>query len=230
MPGLRRLFAVQKPTASEVLPWIPTLFGVALMIGLMVTSIVLSLRPDTPAGSTVAEPGALPPPIEFPLPEEPEPTTAAPSTPAATPSATVVPTRPAAPARTTPGRETPPDPDVDSPPAAPPPVQTTITGRYQVLDSYGDSFIGEVLVSNSASSPQNWTVRLQFPSNVGNLRTFWIEGAPQGTMRRSGDAYIFTSGVALSGGTSVPLRFHYDRVGRGDTPSSCTANGATCSL
>jgi hypothetical protein len=228
VPGLRRLFAVRKPTASEVLPWIPTLFGVALMIGLMVTSIVLSLRPDTPAGSA-AEPGALPPPIEFPVPADPEPTTPPPSTPAPTPSASVVPTRPAAPVRTTPGRETPPDPEQESPPVVPqPPPQTTVTGRYQVLDSFGDSFIGEVLVSNRGNSPQNWTVRLQFPSNVGNLRTFWIEGAPQGTMRRSGDAYIFTSGVPVDGGRSVPLRFHYDRVGSGDKPSSCTANGAAC--
>ncbi|MEH1127073.1 hypothetical protein [Micromonospora sp. CPCC 206061] len=230
MPGLRRLFAVRKPTAVEVLPWIPTLFGVALMIGLMVISIVLSLRPDSAGDSTAAEPGALPPPIEFAVPDDPEPTAPPPSTPAVTPSASVVPTRPAAPVRTTPGRETPPDPEEKSPPAVPQPPQTTVTGRYQVLDSFGDSFIGEVLVSNRESSPQHWTVRLRFPSNVGNLRTFWVEGAPQGSMRRSGDTYIFTSGVPVNGRSSVPLRFHYDRVGSGDTPSSCTVNGATCSI
>lgn len=229
MPGLRRLFAVRKPTAFEVLPWVPTLFGVALMIGLMVISIVLSLRPGPAGDLTATEPGALPPPIEFTVPADPEPTAPPPSTPAATPSASVVPTRPAAPVRTTPGRETPPDPEEESPPAPQPP-RATVTGRYQVLDSFGDSFIGEVLVSNSASSPQNWTVRLRFPSNVGNLRTFWIEGAPQGSMRRSGDEYIFTSGVPVDGGRSVPLRFHYDRVGSGDKPSSCSVNGAACSI
>lgn len=229
MRGLRRLFAVRKPTAFEVLPWVPTFFGVALMIGLMVASIVLSLRPGSPADSTAAEPGALPPPIEFPVPQEPS-VTAAPTTAAPTPSASVVPSRPAAPARTTPGRQTPPDPERESPPVVPQPPQATVTGRYQVLDSFGDSFIGEVLVSNSESAPQNWTVRLRFPSNVGNLRTFWVEGAPQGSMRRSGDTYIFTSGVPVNGRSSVPLRFHYDRVGRGDTPSSCTVNGAACSI
>lgn len=127
-------------------------------------------------------------------------------------------TRPA-PTRTRPG-----------PPAGPPPPPppATVTGRYRVMSSFADSFIGEVLVANNGQSDRQWTVELRFPSNVGGLRTAWVESAPQATLRRSGDRYVFTSTAPVAAGASVPLRFHFDRSGRGETPTECVTSGNRC--
>jgi hypothetical protein len=98
-----------------------------------------------------------------------------------------------------------------------------------VLNSYVDSFIGEVLVSNSSSSPHDWSVRLRFSSNVGNLRTSWVESQPQATLTRSGQTFIWTSTVPVNAGSSVALRFQFDRSGTNSNPVTCTVNGANCS-
>ena len=58
----------------------------------------------------------------------------------------------------------------------------TVTGRFQVIDSYGDSFAGEVLLTNTATDARHWRVSLAFPSNVGGLRVSWLEGQPQPTL------------------------------------------------
>lgn len=227
MPGIRRPRLARKPTVFEVLPWVPTFFGVTLMIGLLIFAIVISLRPGADGDSSGFERSLAPPVEPPPAVVEPTPPPVATGSPTPTASATSSPTAvPAAPIRPTPTRASAPDP------AQPPPTTVAprpeLTGRYRVLDSFGDSFIGEVLVSNSAGSARSWTVRLRFPSNVSGPRTFWIEGAPQGGMRRSGADYIFTSGVPLGARSSVPLRFQFDRTGRGDTPSACSVNGTAC--
>ncbi|SCF04103.1 cellulose binding domain-containing protein [Micromonospora mirobrigensis] len=110
--------------------------------------------------------------------------------------------------------------------SAPPPAPPAVTGRYQVLETFDDAFIGEVLVSNAAGEPRAWTVRLTFP--VGELVTAWIEGAPQGGVSRSGDTWTFTSGEDLASGASVPLRFHFERTGGATSPSGCSTDGAAC--
>ncbi|MDG4831880.1 cellulose binding domain-containing protein [Solwaraspora sp. WMMD1047] len=111
-----------------------------------------------------------------------------------------------------------------APPAAPP----TVTGHYQLMASYDDSFIGEVVLRNVSGVDRQWTVELRFPAGVGELRTFWVESAPQATLRRSGGLFIFTSTVALPAGSSVPLRFHIDRTGAANAPSDCRVNGTAC--
>lgn len=206
-----------KPSAFEVLPWVPTFFGVAIMIGVLVFASVLSLGQSPSNQADPVDPG--PPPTLF-----------APSLPAGTDigAATALETPLASPSTATPTPSRPPRTTRPATPAPAPPPAPDLTGRYWILDSFGDSFIGEVLVVNRSGGARNWTVRLTFPANVGNLRTFWIEGAPQGGLRRSGAAYIFTSGVPVPARSSVPLRFHYDRTGSVDTPSACSVNGATC--
>ncbi len=104
-----------------------------------------------------------------------------------------------------------------------------VTGTYRVIASYGDSFIGEVLITNSTSTGRHWTVELRFPANVGRLRAFWVESARQPAMDRSTTGYTFTSAVSISGRSSVPLRFHFDRTKASDAPPSCTVNGMACS-
>jgi hypothetical protein len=102
------------------------------------------------------------------------------------------------------------------------------TGTYRVLNSYGDSFIGEVLVNNSTTGVRHWSLQIAFDDTVGELRTFWVESAPQATMSRNGPVYTFISTVPLSAGASVSLRVHFDRRGEDAPPRVCTVNGGTC--
>ncbi|MEU5943780.1 hypothetical protein ABZ807_32555 [Micromonospora sp. NPDC047548] len=44
----------------------------------------------------------------------------------------------------------------------------------------------------------------------------------------SGGVLTYTSGVDLDGGTSVPLRFHFERTGGNTRPSGCAVDGAGC--
>ncbi|MFI6158936.1 cellulose binding domain-containing protein [Micromonospora haikouensis] len=161
----------------------------------------------SPSGGQAAGPGVVPVPVgedgAGPLPAEP----------AAPP--------PAAP----PAPEPEPEPPAPTTPARPP-ASPSVSGAYRVMNSYDGAFIGEVLVRNESRSQRGWTVRMTFPG--AHLVTAWIEGAPQGRISRSGDTWTFTSGVDLSPGASVPLRFHFDQT-RATRPTTCTVDGAGCS-
>ncbi|MDG4765566.1 cellulose binding domain-containing protein [Solwaraspora sp. WMMD406] len=155
----------------------------------------------------------------------------APPSPSLTPSAPVMPP----PAASTPpaaSAPAPPPATTAAPPPPPPPVEPKpnhdLVGRYRVLDQYGDAFIAEVLVVNTSSRDQDWTVTLRFPRNVGRLYAAWVEGAPQASMTRSGSDYVFRGGVPVGGRSSVPLRFHFERHGSGARPDRCAVNGAGC--
>ncbi|GAA4679618.1 cellulose binding domain-containing protein [Phytohabitans rumicis] len=204
-----------------MLPWVPAVFGVGIMLGLLVFAVV-SLRPSDPDG--VSLPAAVtntPPFLAGPsVPDSGDSGVATPEAPRA--SVTPSPT----PARTTaaprPTRTT-------APPAPPPPPAPELTGRYRVVESFSDTFIGEVRVANSANGARNWTVRLEFPANVGGLRTFWVEGAQQPKLQRSGNAFIFTSGASVGAGKVALLRFQFNRTGSVSTPTACSVNGTACS-
>jgi hypothetical protein len=114
------------------------------------------------------------------------------------------------------------------PRTTPPPVRATVTGRYTVLNSFGDSFIGEVLLTNTTGRAQDWRVVLVVPSNVGALRTSWLESLPQPTLSRNGRTYTWTSSVPLSARSTGQMRFHFDRTGGDKPPDSCTVNGSSC--
>lgn len=183
-----------------------------------------------------SEQGALPPPPpEFTLPgtasgpqvpvsvlppQSTSETPAAPSsaTPAVTPSKT--------PGRkpTTPPRTTPPPPD-----PAPTRVVVTVAGRYSVVNSFGDSFIGQVQLTNTTGAARAWTATLAFPSNVGKLRTAWVDGQPQPSLRQSGRTFTWSSATPLAAGATIQLKFDFDRSGSGETPTTCVVNGARCS-
>lgn len=211
-----------KPSVSEVLVlWSPTLIGVAVALTMFVA---VALAPGAaPTTDGAAPPRAsidmswTPPPVADPV---PPPVAATPSAtgaaPAASPARRAAPTRPAATTRPL------------SPPRTTAPAPPPVTGRYRVLGSYQDSFIGEVLVTNASGTARNWTLRVRIPSSVGRLRTFWVESAPQATLQRSGGTYVFTSSVPVPARSSVPLRFHFDRWGHDNRPSACTVNGTGC--
>ena len=103
-----------------------------------------------------------------------------------------------------------------------------MTGRYRVVDSFPDGFIGEVLVTNASGADRDWTVRLRFGDAAGELRTSWVESAPQATPGTAGDTFTWSSGVPVAAGSSVALRFHFARTGPDEAPRTCTVNGVAC--
>ena len=104
------------------------------------------------------------------------------------------------------------------------------SGTYRVLNSYGDSFIAEVLITNPTTGVRHWSLQIAFEDNVGELRTFWVESAPQATMSQDGALHTFISTVPLSAGASVSLRLHVNRTGADAPPRLCTVNGGTCRI
>jgi hypothetical protein len=114
-----------------------------------------------------------------------------------------------------------------NPPRTTPPP-SGVTARYSVLQSFGDSFIGQVELADTTGRDLAWKVVLVFPSNVGELRTSWLESLPQPSLSERGQTYAWTSSVPLAAGSKAQLRFHFDRTGTGDSPSSCTVNGSPC--
>ena len=67
-------------------------------------------------------------------------------------------------------------------------------------------------------------MRLEFSG--GRFVTAWVEGVPQGTVRQSDDGFTYVSGVDVSPGGSVSLRFHMERTS--STPRECTVDGVRC--
>jgi hypothetical protein len=200
--GLSRVF---RPGAVDVLPWVPTIAGVLVMLGLLAFAVV-SLRPTgTDLAATPAPPPVTPPFLAGPA----EPRLGDDG--AATPEAS--PTTSPAPRRTT------------ARPPAPP-----LTGRYVVVESFRDSFIGEVRVTNTSNSARAWTVRLRFPAGVGGLRAFWVDKARQPKLQRSGDLLTFTGGAPVAAGKAAQLRFQLDRDGSANQPSACSVNGTPCGV
>jgi cellulose binding protein with CBM2 domain len=103
-------------------------------------------------------------------------------------------------------------------------VPPGVAGTYRVLNSYSDSFIGEVLVSNTTGAERSWTVTLSYP---GELVTSWLESLPQPTLVQRGTTYTWTSSVPLAARSSGSLRFHF-RLSGSAGPSGCTVNGSAC--
>ena len=198
------------PALRELLPWAPTVLGVCVLIVLL---IVAATRFGGPP-----EPRAVPPFVPVPAPTlGPPPVSASPSV-SARPDRQVTASTPPRPSRTSARATT----------TAPAPAPGPVSGRYRVIDSFGDGFIGEVLVANAAGRDRDWRVELRFPATVGDLITSWVESAPQATLRRSGDRYVWSSGVPVPARGQVALRFHFSRTGSGNLPATCTVNGRTC--
>ena len=205
----------------DLLPWAPTVLGVCALVVLLVIAAT-RFTADREVRTLPPAPPFLPVPAPS---REPSPAPAP-----ASPAASERPDRQVTvPASLRPSRSpsrSPARPTTTAP--APAPAPGPVSGRYRVVDSYADAFIGEVLVANSAGRDGDWRVELRFPAAVGELITSWVESAPQATLRRSGDSYVWTSGVPAPARGQVALRFHFSRSGSGDLPASCTVNGRRC--
>lgn len=215
-----RGWARSRPSPRELLPWLPTVLGVcALIVLLIIAAGRFSASPEVDR----AIPLPTGPAPTFGPPPPPPPVSASAS---ATPSASAGPDRQVT-------ASTSPRPTRTSTRTSPPPTTTApapgpVGGRYSVIDSFGDGFIGEVLVGNTAARDSDWRVELRFPAAVGELITSWVESAPQASLRRSGSTYIWSSGVPVPASAQVALRFHFARSGTGNLPSSCTVNDQRC--
>jgi hypothetical protein len=71
-------------------------------------------------------------------------------------------------------------------------------------------------------------VRLRFPSTIGPMRTFWVESAPQATLKQEGDVFAFTGSAPVGARASVALRFQFDRKTAVTTPLTCEVGGTAC--
>lgn len=231
---------------GAAVPWMPVLLGVLVMVALLVAAVVRTADTEPVRTPTDLPPG---PAVQLAAPDDSgfgaddsAPDEAPDSGVAAeggdstgdTPQPSVADRSPAAaPARPgrggdTAGSRTPSRRDRSSPPAVSRPVAAPVTGAYRVIDTFSDSFIGEVAIANSSSGAAGWRVELRFGDDVGDLRTAWVEGSAQPTTRRSGQTYVFTARAAVAGGRTVPLRFQFDRSGRSDEPIRCMVNGERC--
>jgi hypothetical protein len=219
---------------DALLPWVPVLVGVGVMVGLLISTLALSASSSRTTASAPASQSPTDQPAQGRALGSSDGLGAGEISPPGSSNAPVPMSGSVAPSGTagggapSGGRGNGGSGAGVSPPVAQPPVIVVVSGRYRVLNSFVDSFIGEVLVSNSSSSPHDWSVRLRFPSNVGNLRTSWVESQPQATLTRSGQTFIWTSTVPVNAGSSVALRFQFDRGGTNSNPDTCTVNGASC--
>jgi hypothetical protein len=104
-------------------------------------------------------------------------------------------------------------------------MPVTVTGSYRELSGYGDSFIGEVVLTNRSAADQDWVATVTYP---GSLRTSWLESLPQPTVVRRGQTFTWASSAPLTAGATVRLRFHFDRADDSDAPTFCAVNGSLC--
>ncbi|GIJ46738.1 hypothetical protein Val02_36240 [Virgisporangium aliadipatigenens] len=105
-----------------------------------------------------------------------------------------------------------------------------VRGTYRVVQSFRDGFIGEILIKNTAGSDRAWTVRLDFPAGVGELRNQWLEGQPQPVFTQVDGEFVWRSTVDVRPGSTVSLRFQFGRVNAAPVPSVCTVNDAPCAF
>ena len=208
------------PTLRELLPWAPTALGVCVLIVLLIIAATRFTADPAPQAVPPAQPFLQIPAPAIPPAGSPSPAFSEPA-PSSPPPATSK--------RPLPDRQvTAPTPTRTSSKPRPRPAPGPVGGRYRVIDSYGDAFIGEVLVTNTSGQDRDWRVVLRFPPAVGELITSWVESAPQATLQRSGQTYTWTSGVPVPARSSVALRFHFSRSGSGNLPTTCTANSEAC--
>ena len=225
-----RYLHARREDAPNLVFWLPTFAGVLVLIAALIFTLMRLYDSPEEAADRLPQPIAPFQPLT-PASFLPQPSTSElGSAPAFAPGGSG-------------GSSTQPEPAGYSPTARPSPtpsrtVRPTVTptpapvvrGTYRVLNSYDGAFIGEVLISNSSGQDRDWTVTLRFPSYVGELVTSWVEGAPQATLTSSGETYTWRSGVPVPAGSSVPLRFHFERSGTGNYPTTCTANGTACTI
>lgn len=102
-------------------------------------------------------------------------------------------------------------------------------GRYRVRDTYRNSFVGEVTITNTSREAGNWVVRLVFSTEVTGLRGSGVDPGKDPAVSGSGNTWTFTSTQPLAAGQSAVLWAQFARGdGKQDQPTVCTVNGTAC--
>jgi hypothetical protein len=107
-----------------------------------------------------------------------------------------------------------------------------LSGVYSLLPGrvWSDGFQAEIMITNGAATAQSWQVRLQFPSNVHQYVTSWMDGYPAPTVEVTGQTVTFTGTGAVPAGRTVNLRFEFKKSAGTFDPVSCTVNGRPCTV
>lgn len=196
-------------------PWIVIAAGVVIMAVLFVVAVsaLTGGGPSSRPGEPPVRPGAVSAPTNLDL---SSPSDSTQPSPPGEPSVTVSPSP-----SVTSGA---PRPSATSAPplAARGPV---ITGTYR---AYGgtNSFVGELRIRNSSGAVRSWTATLSFPSQAGDLRSYWMDGAPKPSMTQSGNRYVFTGTADAS--ASVTLKLQFRRSDGTPRPVECSISGSAC--
>jgi hypothetical protein len=220
MAARHRWYRPRLPTPFEAMvPWGPVLVGIGVMVGYLISTFVLPtddpLSAESPGDAGVLAEESSTPPSPSVSPPAPAEGVGLPRGQSAIP-----------PRESPPPPPPPPSPSPEPPPEPPPPL----AGKYELEASYGDVFIGRVIITNPAPEDQDWTVTLAFPDNVGELNTFWVDDTLQPDLDREGELYVFRSAEPVDGRSSVALKVHFDRWGWDVAPTVCTVNGGDCEL
>jgi hypothetical protein len=108
----------------------------------------------------------------------------------------------------------------------------SLSGVYSLLPGrvWSDRFQAEIMITNDAASTQSWQVRLQYPVTVTRYVTSWMDGYPAPAVQVSGQTVTFTGSAAIPAGTTVNLRFEFEKSAGDFDPVSCAVNGRTCAV
>ncbi|MBO0799084.1 MAG: glycoside hydrolase family 9 protein, partial [Blastocatellia bacterium] len=141
----------------------------------------------------------------------PTPTATPTPTPGPTPTPTVTPT--------------------PTPTATPTPTPTPVTGgcglTYRVVNQWGDGFIGEVDITNNASTAINvWTVGFTFPGNQ-QITNLWNGILTQNGASVTVNNQSYNGTIPPNGSTSFGFQASFS--GTNNNPSALTLNGQPCS-
>jgi hypothetical protein len=128
-------------------------------------------------------------------------------------------------------------PLTQSPGTRPPPPATDspagpLSGVYSLLPGrvWNDGFQAEIMITNGSAAAQSWQVRLQYPANVTQYRTSWMDGYPAPAVEVTGQTVTFTGTATIPAGRTVNLRFEFKKSAGDFDPVSCTVNGRVCTV
>ncbi len=116
------------------------------------------------------------------------------------------------------------------PPVGTGPVEGQLIAYYVVpLTAVWDKgFQAQVLITNTAPTPQGWQVTLVYPQTVtGHVRS-WVAGAPQPAVDIGGQRFTFTGATPIAAGQTALLRVEFTTTAGKVEALECTVNGLPC--
>ena len=102
----------------------------------------------------------------------------------------------------------------------------SVAAAYSVSSNWETGFVAAVHLTNTGSTPQNWTITITHDGAAG----VGITDAWNGTLTRQGATNVLTGGP-LAPGSSVNVGFEATKKATGPVrPTRCTVNQSACSV